>query len=58
MDSLHHTSIVLTTSGVAFREELLLRCCEWPAIVEGDTVPITHGISFDQILIPHLPYGM
>jgi hypothetical protein len=58
MDSLHRTVIELTTTSVAFREELPFRCCEWPAIVEWDTVPITHGFNFDQIVVLRLPYGV
>jgi hypothetical protein len=58
MDSLHHITILLTTTSVAFWEELPLCCCEWPAIVQWDTVPSTHEINFNHILDLHLPYGM
>jgi hypothetical protein len=37
---------------------LPLCCCEWPAIVQWDTVPSTHEINFNHILDLHLPYGM
>jgi hypothetical protein len=58
MDSLHHINIILTTAGIAFREELFLCCYEWSATVEWDTVPITRGINFDLIVVLHLPYGV
>jgi hypothetical protein len=58
MVSLHHTGIVLTAPSIAFREELLLRCGEWSATVEWDTVPITHPINFNQSLVLRLPYGV